>query len=85
MKSYTKVYLKYFGYTTADYIPCEVSGCGKKAVDLHHVEARSKRMDLLDDIHNLMAICRTCHEKYGDKKQYKDFLKETHLKKMQQV
>lgn len=29
-----------------------------------------------DDPNNLMALCRKCHVKYVDKKQYKDFLKQ---------
>lgn len=33
-----------------------------------------------NDITNLMALCRECHIDYGDKKQYKDLLKETHNK-----
>lgn len=31
-----------------------------------------------DEIENLMGVCRSCHIEYGDKKQHKDFLKETH-------
>jgi len=30
---------------------------------------------------NLMALCRVHHDKYGDKKQFKDFLKDTHASK----
>jgi hypothetical protein len=26
-----------------------------------------------------MAVCRKCHEKYGDKKEFKEFLKDIHL------
>lgn len=33
-----------------------------------------------DVIENLMACCRECHIKYGDKKQYKEFLKDIHEK-----
>ncbi len=33
-----------------------------------------------EDINNLMALCRDCHVKFGDKKQYKEYLKETHKK-----
>jgi hypothetical protein len=67
------------GYKTTDFIPCEV--CGTQAVDCHHIEARgmggSKDKDTIE---NIMALCREHHIQYGDKKQYKDFLKEIHLK-----
>ena len=33
-----------------------------------------------DTIENLQALCRICHIRYGDKKNYKDFLIETHKK-----
>jgi len=78
MKSYTKIYMDYFGYGMEDFIPSEISG--KPAVDIHHIEARSKRKDLENDITNLMALTREEHEKYGDKKQYTEWLKEIHLK-----
>ena len=74
-------YLNHFGYDISDFIPCEV--CGKKAIDIHHVECRgmggSKEADAID---NLMALCREDHIKFGDKKQYKDFLKQKHQEKM---
>jgi 5-methylcytosine-specific restriction endonuclease McrA len=35
-----------------------------------------------DNIKNLMALCRECHLKYGDKKQYLEFLKEAHNEKL---
>jgi hypothetical protein len=74
-------YLNHFGYDISDFIPCEV--CGKTAVDIHHIEARgiggSKEADAID---NLMALCREDHIKFGDKKQYKEFLKEKHQKKL---
>jgi 5-methylcytosine-specific restriction endonuclease McrA len=31
-----------------------------------------------DTIENLMALCRSCHLEYGDKKQFIDFLKQKH-------
>lgn len=80
MKQYTKTYLDYFGYTTADFIPCEI--CGSKSVDIHHVWARSIRKDLENDITNLMALCRVHHIAYGDKKQFRDWLQEIHNKKL---
>ena len=33
-----------------------------------------------DTIENLMGLCRKCHIEYGDKKQYKEFLKDIHAK-----
>ena len=76
MKKYTKIYLNYFGFDTGDFVPCEL--CGAKAIDIHHIEARSIRKNLQNDVTNLMAVCRNCHIKFGDKKQYKNHLKSIH-------
>ena len=77
MKKHTEIYLKHFNYHS--FIPCEI--CGKTANDIHHIECRgmggSKNKN---DITNLMALCRQCHIDYGDKKQYKELLKEIHNK-----
>ncbi len=77
MKKHTKVYLDGMGYSTTDWIPCEV--CGATAQDIHHIDARgmggSKEAD---NIENLMALCRTCHVAYGDIKEYKERLQATH-------
>lgn len=81
MKKHTIIYLKHFGYDISDFIPCEV--CNHTAVDIHHLEARgmggSKTKDVIE---NLQALCRECHIKYGDKKEYKEFLKEKHEEKL---
>jgi hypothetical protein len=37
-----------------------------------------------DYIGNLMAVCRICHDRYGDRTKYKDFLREIHEEKMNQ-
>lgn len=76
MKNYTKTYLDYFGYSIADFIPCEI--CQDRAVDIHHIQARSQRKDLENDITNLMALCRICHTEYGDKKQFIEHLQKIH-------
>ena len=77
MKKYTRTYLNYFKYDETDFIPCEV--CNKQAVDIHHIQAKGMGgSNTKDNIENIMALCRECHIKYGDKKQYKDFLKEIH-------
>jgi 5-methylcytosine-specific restriction endonuclease McrA len=69
------------GYDTTDWIPCEV--CQRQAVDIHHIEARgmggSKTKDTPE---NLMALCRSCHERLGDKTEYKQTLQEIHLQRL---
>jgi hypothetical protein len=83
MKAHTKKYMDYFGFTIADFVACEV--CGNKAVDIHHIEARGMGGDpqgKKDVIENLMAVCRKCHEEYGDVPEYKERLKTAHLRYM---
>ena len=78
MKRHTKIYFDYFGYTIADFVPCEI--CNARAVDIHHIEARGMGGSEKDSIDNLMAVCRKCHLEYGDKKEHKEFLIKTHEK-----
>jgi len=77
LKSYTKKYLTYFGYTTADFIPCEV--CGARSVDVHHIEPKgmggSKTKDFIG---NLIALDRDCHNKAHANEITKDQLKKIH-------
>ena len=81
MKKHTKLYLTYFGYDESDFIPCEV--CNYKAVNIHHIDCRgmggSKKADV---IFNIMALCRECHVKYGDKKDFKEYLQDIHNSKL---
>jgi hypothetical protein len=88
MRNHTKIYFDFFDIAHNesgwhDFIHCEI--CGKEAKDIHHIERRgmggSKKQDR---IMNLMALCREDHIKYGDKQQYKDFLKELHGIKVQE-
>jgi 5-methylcytosine-specific restriction endonuclease McrA len=77
LKKHTKLYLAYFGFDVSDFIPCEI--CNAQAVDIHHIECRGMGgTKEVENIDNLMAVCRSCHIKYGDKKEYKEFLKEVH-------
>ena len=77
MKNHTKIYLKHFNYSGDEFIPCEC--CGARAVDIHHIEARGMGgSKSKDESENLMAVCRTCHIKYGDKKEHLNYLKQRH-------
>jgi 5-methylcytosine-specific restriction endonuclease McrA len=77
MKNHTKVYMQHFNYAGDEFIPCEC--CTAKAVDIHHIHARGMGgSKSKDDIENLMAVCRTCHTKYGDAPQHLDYLVKRH-------
>lgn len=75
--------MDYFGYDVSDFMPCEV--CGAAGIDVHHIEPRSMGGNPngdKDNISNLMLLCRTHHLEFGDKKQWKDWLKKLHKIKM---
>ena len=81
MKKHVMTYLNHFGYDISDFIACEV--CGTTAVDIHHIEARGMGGSKdADNIENLQALCRACHTKFGDQKQFKQFLKDKHKIKL---
>lgn len=73
--------MDFFGYSTGDFIPSELSG--NPAVDINHIDARGMGgTKEKDSIVNLMAMTREEHIYYGDKKQYKEFLREKHFEFM---
>lgn len=75
-----------FGYSPGEWMPCEISSVERSecrgngtAVDVHHIEARGMGGSAQKDvITNLMGLCRHCHEDYGDKVRYIDWLKLIH-------
>jgi len=73
MTKHCRIYMKYFDYGEQDVILCEV--CGRKAVDVHHVNGRGKDKDV---INNLMALCRDCHTKAHEGKLSKGELQYIH-------
>jgi ribosome-binding protein aMBF1 (putative translation factor) len=81
MRKHTKIYLSHFNYFGNEFIGCEM--CGKRAVDIHHIECRGMGGSAKDDINNIMAMCRNCHITYGDKKQYKELLKQRHEQRLE--
>jgi 5-methylcytosine-specific restriction endonuclease McrA len=77
LKKHVKIYLDFFGYVADDFVSCEV--CGSRAVDIHHIDCRGMGgSKAKDKIENLMAVCRSCHLEYGDKKQHREFLETKH-------
>lgn len=84
MKKHTKIYLNHFGYQIPEDVFCEI--CGSPAKDIHHIESRGMGGDPQgnkDVIENLMAVCRDCHENYGDIPDLVETLKKVHLKYME--
>lgn len=82
MKPHIKIYMDYFGYGEEDFIPSELSGLPSN--DCHHIERRgSGGRKGADVIENLMALTREEHIRYGDKKQYKEWLKQKHFEFME--
>lgn len=82
MKKHTKIYFNHFGIEYDQYsgwhnAKSEISGF--PAQDIHHIECRgmggSKNADKIE---NLIALTREEHEKYGDKKQYIEYLRKVH-------
>jgi hypothetical protein len=85
MQPHTKEYLKRMGYDPCDFIPCEI--CGAKMVDVHHIKCRGMGgtiKKIANHIRNLMGLCRHCHEKYGDKKQFIQYLRNIHDNRMRE-
>lgn len=62
MKKHIKLKFEQKGWQVPEDAICEV--CGKRAVDVHHIESRGMGgSKTKDHIENLIALCRECHEK----------------------
>jgi 5-methylcytosine-specific restriction endonuclease McrA len=77
MQKHIKNYFEHNGYTGFEFIPCEI--CGSTAVDIHHIIPRSKfgskRKNEQDHHSNLIALCRNCHDKAHQDKNFNNSLK----------
>ena len=75
MTPHVKTYLNYYGYGIDDVIMCE--NCRqRKAVDIHHIQYRSRGGG--NDINNLIALCRVCHNQAHMELLSPDYLSKIH-------
>jgi ethanolamine utilization protein EutA (predicted chaperonin) len=72
--------MRFFDYGEEDWMPCE--RCGGRLIDIHHIFGRIGA--LLNDIFNLIGLCRLCHNLAHAEKITKEQLKEIHLKFMKE-
>ena len=76
--------MKFFGYDESSFIACEC--CERQATSIHHIIPKSKfgkrNKDKQDEIGNIMALCNECHEEYGQKKKYLEYLQKVHQLKI---
>ena len=59
--------------------------CNARAVDIHHLVARGiggTKCDNINEVPNLIALCRSCHIKAENNKEFNKQCKITHLKNM---
>ena len=92
MKAYIKTYLDYYEYAEQDVIPCE--NCKNPANDTHHIHLKGMggsktfiykwKIYDIDDIINLIALCRDCHIKAHKRELTRDYLMLLHKIYMKQ-
>ena len=77
MQKHVKIYKEYFNIGIDDRVQC--MGCDRfDACDIHHLTPRS--LGGGNDIDNLCAVCRKCHERAHTFPSYNEYLKIKHLK-----
>ncbi len=86
MKQYMINYFESIGEPPHHNLKCEIEGCGNRANDIHHIDARGMGgSKLKDNPENLIAVCRGCHDKYGDRKQHKEMLRDLVQKRIKRI
>ena len=82
MQKYVKVYFDFFKLGIDDYILCQ--GCNRnKANDIHHLAFRSQGGK--DEINNLIALCRECHNKAHSNKEFNELLRKQHVNRIKRI
>tara|TARA_R100001463_G_scaffold44370_2_gene92221 strand:+ start:3852 stop:4127 length:276 start_codon:yes stop_codon:yes gene_type:complete len=82
MIKHKKVYCTFFNYNIGDNIICECCQ-HKKAVDIHHIKPRGMggtKCCNINEIPNLVALCRDCHNKAESNKSFNKKVQIIHLK-----
>ena len=69
--------MQFFNYEEQDFIPCEM--CNAQAVDIHHLERRTRNKVTNDYIENLVGLCRSCHIKAESDRCFTMFCRIKHL------
>lgn len=78
LQNHIKTYFEYHGFTHQGEVMCQV--CNAPAHDIHHIVPRSKfgskRKHEQDHISNLIALCRSCHDKAHSNELTREMLEE---------
>lgn len=83
MVKHKRLYLTFFGYTVADWVPCE--NCFYSASEFHHLIFKS--LGGKDDPVNVMALCVStpdragCHNRAHIDRKFNEHLKRVHKRK----
>lgn len=81
MVKYKKTYIEHFGYYIGEWIGCEI--CNNTSVDIHHLDIKGMGGTTKEDeIEDLIAVCRTCHDKCHDHPEFNKKAVEIHLKNL---
>jgi len=69
--------MQFFNYEEQDFIPCEM--CESMAVDIHHLQRRTRNKITNDYIENLVGLCRDCHINAESDKSFNMYVRIKHL------